>query len=240
MGMDPGDDVDHRAATDADLATRLHDFAHAIRNRLAGMREALVQVAEPDMQGSRQELVRFGEQQFFKALREVEQLMDDLGEDREPKGVRSEAVHLGGAVKQVIADLDHRIARKEQEVHLDLRPQVTVRGDAEYLMRILSALISNASKFTQHQGRIDVKLEIEGGQAVCTVRDTGVGLAAQDLEQVFVRYAWLGNAPTDGEAQGRGTLGKAKLWAELQNGSLTAFSAGPGKGATFTLRLPLA
>ena len=64
-------------------------------------------------------------------------------------------------------------------------------------------------------------------------------VALADLEQVFVRFALLSNRPTDGEAQGRSSLAKAREMALAQNGSLVARSDGTGCGCTFTLGVPL-
>ncbi|HRF81180.1 MAG TPA: hypothetical protein PL070_13970, partial [Flavobacteriales bacterium] len=69
--------------------------------------------------------------------------------------------------------------------------------------------------------------------------DHGVGLSQADLEQAFVRFAWLESRPTGNESQGRGTLARARDWATAHGGSLSVKSKGEGAGCTFTLQLPV-
>jgi signal transduction histidine kinase len=221
-------------------AERLHRFAHDIRNRLAGMRQVLQHLASPDPEMDAAELALFGEQQFFKALREVESLLDDLSVERGVGAIRPGTVDLAAVVGEAIADLDHRYERKEQGIEKHLPETLLVAGDAHLLKELVAALLSNASKFSPAKEVVHVSLTTADGQAEFTVRDHGVGLSANDLANVFVRYAWLESRPTAGEAQGRSTLARARQWAEAHGGTLSASSAGPGEGCSFTLRLPLA
>jgi signal transduction histidine kinase len=228
------------APLDPALADRLHRFAHDIRNRLAGMQQVMQHLSDEGAGMDRTELVTFGEQQFFKALRQVEDLLDDLGVDRTPLPGTVTDVHLAPVVRTAINGLQHRFGRKDQHVESDLDEGIHVPGNADHLDRMVSALLSNASKFSPAGSPIHVRLRRDGDHAVLTVQDEGVGLTAADLDQVFVRYAWLQSRPTDGEAQGRSTLARIRDMARAHGGELTAASAGPGHGSTFTLRLPTA
>jgi signal transduction histidine kinase len=221
-------------------AERLHRFAHDIRNRLAGMRQVLQHLSTPDPGMDASELVLFGEQQFFKALREVESLLDDLAVERGIGAVHREPVDLAALVEETIADLGHRYERKEQGIERQLPEKLLVAGDKHLLKELVAALLSNASKFSPVKEVVHVSLTTVEGQAEFTVRDHGVGLSAVDLANLFVRYAWLESRPTAGEAQGRSTLARARQWAEAHGGTLSASSEGPGKGCSFSLRLPLA
>ena len=143
-------------------------------------------------------------------------------------------------VRRCIADLEHRFQRKEQHVAVTLVEGLAVMMDPQHAEQVFTALLSNASKFAPRGTTIHVQLGTADGQAVLQVRDEGVGLSKADLEQLFVRYAWLESRPTDGEAQGRGTLARVRETVRGHAGELTAHSAGVGLGATFTLALPLA
>lgn len=221
-------------------AERLHRFAHDIRNRLTGMHQALQHLAGDGAPAEKDELLSFGEQQLFKALREVEDLLDDMGVDRGVGKLRMETLLPAQLVRDAVRDLEHRFTRKEQKTALELDEDLPVTGDPHHVPAIIAALLSNASKFSPQGSAIRVRLVRGDGQAVLHVRDEGVGLTADDLAQVFVRYAWLQSRSTDGEAQGRGTLARVRQWAEAHGGTLEAHSEGPGRGCTFTLRLPLA
>ena len=223
----------------AEQAERLHRFAHDIRNRLSGIREVLRHLSQPSPDGNGAELALFAEQQFFKALREVESLLDDMQVERGIGTLQRENFDPAELIARAIANMEHRFARKEQKVTTDLAKDLRIEGDVACLTELITALLSNASKFSPRGSRIHISLARSAQNAVVRVRDTGVGLNAADLEQVFVRYAWLGSTSTDGEAQGRGTLARAAQWAQAHGGTLRAESGGNGQGSTFVLELPL-
>ncbi len=221
-----------------DQADRLHKFAHDMRNRLSGLYEALKHTASGDAE--KQELLEYGEKQFFKALREMEDLLDDLGVDRSVQDIATKRVDLTDLVRQAADGLRHRFEGKEQPVDLQLDDRIEVAGDDRYLRDAITALLSNASKFSPRGSRIELRTRVIGDQAELCVIDQGVGLTQEDLKDIFTRYAWLGSRTTAGEAQGRNNLSRVNGWVKAMGGSLTASSDGMDKGCAFTLRLPLA
>jgi len=227
----------HKA--NAAQAERLHRFAHDIRNRLTGIREVLRHLSQPTPESDVAELATFGEQQFFKALRAVESLLDDMHVERGIGALEKEPLDPADLVKLALSEMQHRFSKKEQPVVTDLATGLTVRGDARCLIDLIAALLSNASKFSARGSTVHIALVRAGGSATLRVSDTGAGLGAADLNQLFVRYAWLGTSSTEGEEQGRGTLARAAQWAIAHGGSLRAESTGSGKGSTFVLDLPI-
>ena len=216
---------------------RLHRFAHDIRNRIAGMQQVLQHLAADAARPDLKELVEFGEQQQFKALREVEELLDDLGVVREPPEFHCTTLKFAAVVRNALGSLNHRIDRKQQRVDLQLRDDLPVLGHEEQLVELISALLSNASKFSAAGSTIHVSLQRIDGRVILQIRDEGVGLTPGDLGMVFKRYAWLTSRSTSGEAQGRSTLARARQWARAMGGDLNASSEGSGKGSTFTVTL---
>lgn len=223
----------------AEQAERLHRFAHDLRNRLIGLHQALEQLRQTPSEGDRDEFALFGEQQYFKALREVESVLDDLGVERGATKPVTEPVDLGDLVRKHAENLRFRYERKQQPFIFELADRITVQADPRMLGDIVEALLSNASKFSRAGQPIRVRTHVDGAEAVMDVQDNGTGLSKEDLDQVFVRFAWLSNRPTAGEAQGRGTLARARQWASAHGGSLEAQSPGVDQGCTFTLRVPL-
>ena len=219
-------------------AERLHRFAHDLRNRLIGLHQAMDHLRTDVPNAERVELAHYGDQQFFKALREVEGLMDDLGVDRGIPQNEHSTVQLADEVHRQLDLLAHRFQRKDQLVTLELEDGLAVRTDARMLSESIAALLSNASKFSVAGTSIRVRTFTTEKMALLEVVDQGTGLSAADLDQVFVRFAWLENSPTSGESQGRGTLARAHKWAAALGGDLQAASAGVGQGCTFTLSLP--
>ena len=113
-----------------------------------------------------------------------------------------------------------------------------VQGDPARLQQIVENLLSNAIKFTAGGGHVDVRLARLEGAVEIRVRDTGIGIAAEDLPHVFSRFA-AGHAST--QRQGGMGLGLSivRHLVELHGGSIHGDSAGLGHGATFTVTLPL-
>jgi signal transduction histidine kinase len=114
-----------------------------------------------------------------------------------------------------------------------------VIGDARRLRQVMQNLLSNAIKFTPAGGNVETQLGADGTAAGLVVHDTGQGIPPEFLPYVFDRYA---QARSDSRPQGSGLgLGLAivKHIVEVHGGTITAASEGEGKGATFTVRLPI-
>ncbi len=131
---------------------------------------------------------------------------------------------------------------KEKGVHLVAHlaaANVKVAGDPERLQQILGNLLSNAVKFTPAGGRVEVLARVNGADVLVAVRDTGRGIKPELLPHVFERFR-QGDSTTTREYGGLGLgLSIARELAELHGGSVRAFSAGEGQGATFTISIPI-
>jgi signal transduction histidine kinase/CheY-like chemotaxis protein len=114
-----------------------------------------------------------------------------------------------------------------------------VVGDPGRLQQIVWNLVSNATKFTPAGGRIDVHVERHGAEAHLRVSDTGVGISPEFLPHVFERFRQADSTTT--RVHGGLGLGLAivRHLVELHGGTVEAESPGLGKGATFTVRLPI-
>jgi two-component system sensor histidine kinase BaeS len=107
--------------------------------------------------------------------------------------------------------------------------------DPVRVREIITNLVANALRHTARGGRVDVDVRTDGAAARITVRDTGEGIAAADLPQVFDRFKR--GADTGGSGLG---LAIVRDLAEAHGGSVMAESDGvPGRGATFRVTLPL-
>ena len=113
-----------------------------------------------------------------------------------------------------------------------------VRADPVRLEQIIWNLLNNSVKFTPRGGRITVRLEEDGDEIVLTVSDNGQGIDSTFLPHIFEIFRQA-DASTNRSQQGMGIgLAVVQQLVELHGGSVTADSAGQGKGATFTIRLP--
>lgn len=223
-----------------DRPERLHTFAHGIKNKLGALWEALRMMRDGGPGAGSEELMAFAESAFFGAQRDIESLLDDMHVDRDIRVQEMAPLSLSETVREALARNVHRFTRKEQHTELHLRADAMVIGDAYWVLRIIDALLSNASKFSPPGTTIHVTVERTDDIGRVIVTDNGAGMTAEDLRLVFTRYAMLSSHTTDGEQQMRGTLARAKQWAEANGGALRASSPGKDLGSTFELRLALA
>jgi PAS domain S-box-containing protein len=115
-----------------------------------------------------------------------------------------------------------------------------VSGDRERLQQVFWNLLSNAMKYTPRQGRIDVTVTADPHEATITVCDTGLGIAPDVLPHIFERFRQGESGPTR-EFGGLGLgLAIVRHLTEAHGGSVRAYSEGTGRGASFTVTLPLA
>jgi signal transduction histidine kinase/ActR/RegA family two-component response regulator len=113
-----------------------------------------------------------------------------------------------------------------------------IRGDSSRLLQVFENLLSNAVKFTSGGGTIKVTAQRQGGMLVIAIADTGIGIPPDLMPRIFVPFSQSDDVMT--RAQGGLGLGLAiaREIVAQHDGELTAASDGPGKGSTFTVKLP--
>jgi PAS domain S-box-containing protein len=143
----------------------------------------------------------------------------------------------------VTAALDTvRPAAEAQAITLDWTPEPVlgaIMGDPDRLQQVFWNLLANAIKFTSPNGRVAVRLTRVGSEAQVTIQDTGQGIPPEVLPFVFEPFRQADSS----HARQRGGLGLGlaivRRVVEMHGGWVVAASPGPGRGATFTVRLPL-
>jgi signal transduction histidine kinase/ActR/RegA family two-component response regulator len=143
---------------------------------------------------------------------------------------------IDAALETVATAAEARGIHLEKDVQAAVAP---VRGDPHRLQQVLWNLLSNAIKFTPRDGHVTVSLERHEGYVQVGVTDTGQGIAEEFLPHVFERFRQADSSTT--RQHGGLGLGLAivKQLVELHGGSVRVRSEGAGRGATFTVRLPL-
>ena len=147
------------------------------------------------------------------------------------------SVALGLIVQDATEAFTTQAADKNVTLTTAVEP-VSVRGDALRLGQVVTNLVGNAVKFTPAGGEISVRLERAGSEARLTVRDTGIGIERSALPHVFDRFR---QADAGGRGQAGLGLGLTVVHniVELHGGTVRAESVGAGRGATFTVTLPV-
>jgi signal transduction histidine kinase len=149
-------------------------------------------------------------------------------------------IDLAQVVEKALDAVHPAAAAKSIAVQADLvQPLEMAAGDPDRLQQIVSNLLSNAVKFTPNDGRIDVRLEREGSEALLTVQDSGCGIAPSFLPFVFERFR-QGEGEGGQRQAGLGLgLAIARHLVERHGGTIRVDSDGEGCGTTFTIRLAL-
>ena len=146
-------------------------------------------------------------------------------------------------MREFLDDLVRMVAPQAAAKRLDFdlktegRMPEYIRADAKRLRQILINLLSNAVRFTDH-GSITLRLDLTREVARLQVIDTGIGIAEQDLERIFMPFERGSAGRRSGEAGTGLGLTITHLLTQLMGGELTVAST-PGQGSTFTVRLYL-
>lgn len=150
-------------------------------------------------------------------------------------------VDLGQVVSRVVGQLRPQTDDAGIELQCEPGSGVRVIADADRIAQVVTNLVGNAIRATPMGGRITVSCGQHDGEAVVSVADTGEGIAEADLERIFERFYRVPGRRGAGHESGSGIgLTIAKHLVERHGGSIAAASDGKGRGATFTVRLPLA
>jgi signal transduction histidine kinase/ActR/RegA family two-component response regulator len=119
-----------------------------------------------------------------------------------------------------------------------LAPGETVTGDAGRLQQVIWNLLTNAIKFTGEDGQVAVFIERSNDSIEVRIADTGQGISADLLPHVFERFRQADDATTRRHTGLGLGLTIVRQFVELHGGTVRAASEGPGRGSTFTVRLP--
>ncbi|HZS10534.1 MAG TPA: HAMP domain-containing sensor histidine kinase [Blastocatellia bacterium] len=150
-------------------------------------------------------------------------------------------VNLASVVKAAIEVVRPAAENKAVQLHSFIDPSfVTIPGDAERLQQVVWNLLANAIKFTPANGRVEITLKREVETARLSVSDTGRGITPEFLPHVFERFSQENNSGRRSRSGLGLGLSIVHHLVKLHGGTIQAASPGPGLGATFTVRLPLA
>ena len=239
-------DTEHQALQEAEDASRMkEEFLATVSHELRNPLNAIVGWVH---------LLRSGNLDLAKSSKALEiiernvhlqtALIDDiLDVSRIIRGkinLTFRTVRMGAVVDAALASVrptaDAKGVALEYEMAAD-RDEIS--GDADRLQQIVWNLLANAIKFTPRDGLVMVRMEQRDEELTLTVRDTGQGISADFIPHVFDRFSQADSGST--RAHGGLGLGLAivRHLVELHAGTVEAMSAGPGQGATFSVRIPI-
>jgi two-component system, OmpR family, heavy metal sensor histidine kinase CusS len=146
-------------------------------------------------------------------------------------------VDLTELVTEVAQQLEPRAILKGQSIELDIRNGIATVGDLSLLRRMVSILIDNAIKYTPYAGSITISLLLVGDSFELRVTDTGIGIPEEAIPKIFDRFYRVDQSRSATEESNGLGLAIAKWVVEAHYSSIEVVST-PGKGSTFTVRVP--
>jgi CheY-like chemotaxis protein len=225
----------------ANILKFLAMLAHELRNPLGPVVSALHVIrAQVGDDAQLRRVLQIADRQLRHQARLLDDLLDVSRVVHDKVVLKIEPVDLVALVRQAVDDSTPAIQGRAHAVELRLPDQpVVVGGDATRLEQVLRNLLGNAVKFTPPGGRISVAVARERETAVVTVSDTGVGIAADMQSRVFDLF--VQGDPSLARSQGGLGIGLTlvRRLVELHGGTVRASSAGPQRGSTFEVRVPL-
>ena len=229
------------AETDRRKTEFLATLAHELRNPLAPISNGLQMLR---MAGDNPEAQQKARAMMERQLRHMVHLVDDLLDiariSSNKVELRLERLQLQSVLASAVETSTPLMVAAGHTLEVSVPDEpMEVTGDATRLAQVVSNLLNNAAKYTPHGGTIVLQARREGGQAVVSVADTGVGIAQEALGNVFEMFTQVGR--NRDRSQGGLGIGLALVTrlVELHGGTVTAASGGVGAGSTFTVRLPL-
>ena len=237
---------EREARTEAEAANRLKDeflatLSHELRtplNAILGWLQILRQSATDDEKRARAmdiiERNATAQQQIINDILEVSQIVrGQLKLDMQP-------LDIVAAIEAALESVRPTTLAKRQTVTLEAPAQHPfVAADHARVQQMFWNLLANATKYTPREGRIEVLVAVVNTDVEITIRDNGKGIAAHALPYIFDRFRQEQAGPTR-EYGGLGLgLAIVRHLADMHGGSVRVASDGIGRGASFTLSLPL-
>jgi PAS domain S-box-containing protein len=167
----------------------------------------------------------------------VDDLLDLARSEKGSLNLQPREFNLCETIQMALSFIDLQARNKAVEVKAELPDALSCNGDPDRLRQVFVNLLSNAVKFT-YAGEVSVRAVQEAGNLRIDVKDSGIGITADFLPFVFEPFS-RGDRATGFAGLGIG-LAISRRIVEAHGGSISVASDGPDKGATFTLRLPVA
>jgi CheY-like chemotaxis protein/two-component sensor histidine kinase len=173
-------------------------------------------------------------------VRLIDDLLDVSRISQNKMELRRSRVLLSDVVSSAVETSRPAIESAGHQVRIDLPPEpVRLDADLTRLAQVLSNLLTNSAKYTERGGCVRLVAEQRVGEVVISVSDNGIGIPAEAMPRIFDMFSQVDS----GREHSSGGLGiglaLVKGLVEMHGGSVAAASDGPGRGSTFTVRLPV-
>ena len=219
----------------------LATLAHELRNPLAPVRNAAQVLRLKGVDGELKWASGLIDRQVSAMSRLIDDLMDVSRINQGKIELRRALVDLQEVLADAIETTRPLIEESQHRLTIDLPAGgLKVHADRTRLSQAFMNPLNNAAKYTDRGGEIALSARVDSGEVVVTVKDSGIGIPGDHLESVFEMFSQVETALT----RSRGGLGiglsLTQQLVQMHGGSVSAHSAGVGKGSEFRVQLPLA
>ncbi|HEX2254549.1 MAG TPA: ATP-binding protein [Thermoanaerobaculia bacterium] len=189
--------------------------------------------------GSR--LVAVAERQLRHLARLVDDLLDVSRIDQGKINLRRETVDLAQVVERAVETCRPAFERRDHELTVTMTSEpLPLHADPTRIEQVIDNLLTNAAKYTPEGGRVELAARRQGGDAVLTVTDNGIGIPLEMQDKIFNLFAQADQSlDRSGGGLGLG-LALVQRLVQMHGGTVIAESEGNDRGSRFTVRLPLA
>jgi signal transduction histidine kinase len=179
-----------------------------------------------------------------RQVQQTQRLIEDLSDlARSARGriqLRLARVDLRDVARQAEEAVQAAMAERQHALTLQLSDlPVPVDADADRLRQVMINLLVNAARYTPQGGRISFTVAAEGEEGVARIQDTGAGIPAEQLGEIFELFTQVHPDNVESRAGMGIGLALARELVALHGGTIQARSDGLGKGSEFIVRLPL-
>ncbi|HET7369202.1 MAG TPA: response regulator [Gammaproteobacteria bacterium] len=213
-------------------------LAHELRNPLSPIVTGIKLLEKYGRQHDGLDRVReMMDRQAAHLIRLIDDLLDVARISSGKINVEIKHIDLAESLKQAADSVESLLAEKDHKLTIaPMTEAMTVAADADRLTQVIANLLNNAVRYTDQGGRIELSCERDGNEAMIRVTDNGQGISKEMHEKIFEQFV-------QGDSRGRGLglgLALVQRLVAMHGGRVSADSAGPGHGSTFTVWIPLA
>jgi len=219
----------------------LATLGHELRNPLAPICNAVQYLGieglkEPGLTTAREVIAR----QVTIMVRLIDDLLNVSRISRNKLEIRKQRVELAAVLESALEGSRPLLRQGGHELTVSLPPQpVALDADPIRLAQVFVNLLNNAAKYTKPGGHVWLTAELQGSDAVVSVRDNGIGIPGDMLSRIFDMFTQVNQS----REQSQGGLGigltLVRRLVEMHEGSIEAHSNGPDAGSEFVVRLPI-
>jgi signal transduction histidine kinase/ActR/RegA family two-component response regulator len=217
----------------------LATLAHELRNPLSAISNAIMLMSMSEAKEHRDYSTETIKRQSSQLSRLIDDLLDisriNLGKIELRRNIVDATAILDSAaqtVKPLVEERNHTM-----EMAID-RGHLWVNADPARLEQVVINLLTNAAKYSEDRGHIRLSAGRQGSDIVIRVQDTGIGISAEKLPDLFRIFSQVDHTSSRSEGGLGIGLALVKQLIELHDGEVTATSEGLGKGSEFMIRLP--